>query len=311
MLYLSLRQLEYIRAVHQTGSLTEAARLLNVSQPAISVAISAVETRLGQQVFHRAKGARATLTPFGRAYVAEVDALLSHAGALEDPRRQSARQMARLVIGCFDDLAPQLLAPVLHHLRTALPGLDIRVRAADFATLATGVATGEIDLALTYDLGLDAGVDRITLFEKHAYAFLAQDDPLADLAHVTLADIAARPLVLFEEGVSIRHMLHLFAALGLRPHVAHRVRSLELMRSLAANGEGVGISYTCPPGDQSYDGKRLHSRAIMDQSAAEKVILAVPAGLGLAPRAEIIATIRAMDWAKIIPPNTTASGGTE
>lgn len=311
MLYLSLRQLEYIRAVHQTGSLTEAARLLNVSQPAISVAISAVETRLGQQVFHRAKGARATLTPFGRAYVAEVDALLSHAEALEDPRRQSARQMARLVIGCFDDLAPQLLAPVLHHLRTALPGLDIRVRAADFATLATGVATGEIDLALTYDLGLDAGVDRITLFEKHPYAFLAQDDPLADLAHVTLADIAARPLVLFEEGVSIRHMLHLFAALGLRPHVAHRVRSLELMRSLAANGEGVGISYTCPPGDQSYDGKRLHSRAIMDQSAAEKVILAVPAGLGLAPRAEIIATIRAMDWAKIIPPNTTASGGTE
>ena len=47
MLYISLRQYEYIVAVAEAGSLTRAAEHLNVSQPSLSVAITRVEERLG------------------------------------------------------------------------------------------------------------------------------------------------------------------------------------------------------------------------------------------------------------------------
>ena len=67
------------------------------------------------------------------------------------------------------------------------------------------------------------------------------------------------------------------------------------MRSLAANGEGVGISYTNPPGKFSYDGKPVHTARISDKEAVEPIILARSA---LEPPAlevrDIIATLKKM-----------------
>lgn len=81
-------------------------------------------------------------------------------------------------------------------------------------------------------------------------------------------------MILFDELLSNRHALQLFRGRGLSPLVAHRVRSLEIMRSLAANGEGVGISYTRPPGSLVYDGAKVATVAIGDPAAREPVILA-------------------------------------
>ncbi|MDO9638872.1 MAG: hypothetical protein Q7J44_10045 [Pseudotabrizicola sp.] len=53
-----------------------------------------------------------------------------------------------------------------------------------------------------------------------------------------------------------------------------RMRSLEIMRSLAANGEGVGICYTRPPGSLAYDEAKVATVAISDPAAREPVILA-------------------------------------
>ena len=51
MLYITLRQLEYVVAVARAGSLSEAAKTLGVSQPSLSVAITQVEDRLGLKLF--------------------------------------------------------------------------------------------------------------------------------------------------------------------------------------------------------------------------------------------------------------------
>lgn len=55
------------------------------------------------------------------------------------------------------------------------------------------------------------------------------------------------------------------------------------MRSLAANGEGVGISYTLPPGDLSYDGAQVAAVSISDPVALEPVILARTGGMAETP----------------------------
>jgi len=65
VLYLSLRQLEYVVAVAHAGSLALAAQQVNVSQPALSVAVTHVETHLGRMLFLRRKGVPVTLTGFG------------------------------------------------------------------------------------------------------------------------------------------------------------------------------------------------------------------------------------------------------
>lgn len=69
---MNLRQIEVFRAVMLAGSVTDAARLLHVSQPGISRMLSHVELQLGLRLFERRKG-RLLATPEAQALFAEVE----------------------------------------------------------------------------------------------------------------------------------------------------------------------------------------------------------------------------------------------
>ncbi|MCE8525525.1 LysR family transcriptional regulator [Ruegeria pomeroyi] len=272
MLYLSLRQYEYVCAVGRHGSLSAAAAALNVSQPALSAALAKIETHLGQPLFIRRRGSAMAVTPAGRDFIVAAEALLSDAARIEDPAhpRPAKRQ---LHLGCFTDLAPFLLAPALHALRRALPDVTVSTRADGFEALISALLKGQIDLALTYDLGLDAGFHRQPLYRSHPQALMSPDHPLALGADPDLKALTGHPLILSDEGLSAQHMLGLFRRHGLSPLVAHRAATLELLRSLAAHGEGVGISYAAPAYATSYDGRPLLSRPIVGTDLTESVIL--------------------------------------
>ncbi|KIC20233.1 LysR family transcriptional regulator [Leisingera sp. ANG-Vp] len=278
MLYLTLRHYEYICAVARHGSLSAAAEAVHVSQPALSAALSRIEDHLGHPLFLRRRGAALALTPQGRLFAEKAQALLEQAAQLEDPKGAGAGQQ-QLVLACFADLAPFLLAPALKALREALPDVEISHRACGFEPLIAALTGGEADLAITYDLGLDAGFSRAELGRYVPHALVPPEHPLAKRSGITLEELTQYPLVLSQEGMSLQHMLGLFKTHGLVPRIAHRADSLELLRSLAANGEGVGISYSLPPGGMSYDGKPLRAVPVTDPAASEPVILAAHAQL--------------------------------
>ncbi|NRB16005.1 MAG: LysR family transcriptional regulator [Rhodobacteraceae bacterium] len=272
MLYLTLRHYEYAVEVARQGSLTAAAGILNVSQPALSTALTRIEDHLGQKLFLRRRGASLVLTPQGREFAARAQKLLDQAAALETPNMTSPG-LQRLSLGCFADLAPFLLAPALKILRRALPNVQIDFHADHFEPLISALTKSEIDLALSYDLGLDSSFYRHELGRVAPHALMAPDHPLASQTSLSLATLAAHPLILSQEGLSVQHMLALFKSKGLVPRVARRAASLELLRSLAANGEGIGISYSLPPGRLSYDGRPLITVPVSDPQAEEPIVL--------------------------------------
>ena len=272
MLYLTLRHYEYVTAIAHHGSLSGAATALNVSQPALSAALSRIEAHLGRVLFLRRKGAPLELTPQGRDFVTGAEALLVQAAQLE--RAGAAVQAAQhLTIGCFSDLAPFLLPRALAALRATLPQVRLDIIEGHFEDLITALRAGSCDLALTYDLGLDSSFTRQDLHHITPMALMPPDHPLAAQEDISLAELARAPLILSREGLSIAHMMRLFKTLGLVPEVAHRAASLELLRSLAARGEGIGLAYSLPPGDLTYDGMPLVARPIRDAHAREPVVL--------------------------------------
>jgi DNA-binding transcriptional LysR family regulator len=276
MLYLTLRQFEYISAVGRFGSLSGAAAQLNVSQPSLSVAITQVEQRLARKLFVRRRGAPVELTDFGRDYLAKVEDILSQARLLDDPAHSRHATVGRLTLGLSEDLAPLHIGRLLDAVRSKLPGAEVRYRIADFETLARDMLQSRIDIAVTFDLGLDASFLRRPLTSVQPHALMRIDDPLAGLKEVSLKDLGQRALILFEEGLSVRHVLGLFRRIGAEPIVHHRVRALEVMRSLAAHGEGIGIAYSGPLGGSAYDGEPLASVPIIEDFAWEPIILACP-----------------------------------
>ncbi|WP_171232635.1 LysR substrate-binding domain-containing protein [Ruegeria sp. HKCCA4812] len=273
MLYISLRQYEYICAVGRHGSLSAAAQHLNVSQPALSTALTRVEAHLGYPLFVRRRGAAMALTPQGRTFIDQAEVLLKNAARIETSVT-SAPGTSRLRLGCFTDLAPFLLAPALQLLRDTFTDINLTYVAGSFEGLLNGLMDGQIDIAITYDLTMDAGFARTKLFDSRPKALMSPDHPLATTTEATLAALEGYPLILSSEGLSAQHILGLFRQNGLRPTVAHRAASLEIQRSLAAHGEGIGISYTSPPSSVSYDNKHLVSVPIANPDTAESVVLA-------------------------------------
>lgn len=271
MLNVTLRQLEYATATARCGGVTAAAEALSVSQPALSVALAQLEATLGQPLFLRRPGGRIMPTAFGRTWLAEAQAQLDALTRLLSGEMPAAP----VRLACFEDLAPTLLAPLLRRIAAAAPDLQVDPAILPFEALNEGLRSGRIDLAITWDLGLDATCDKTVLRQTTPHAVIAADHPLAAQAKrgTTLAAVAEHPLILADQGLSLGHMRALFTARGLPFTVAHRTASLELLRSFAANGLGVGLSYTRPWGRRSQDGAALATVAITD-AGSEPVILA-------------------------------------
>jgi len=269
MLYITLRQYEYIVAVADAKSLTQAAAILNVSQPSLSVAITRVEHRLAGPVFARGKGASIKVTPYGHGIVQRAREIL----ALADKTERKVEDAPNFVLGCFEDIAPWHLAPALARLQDAFPSVTFQGHEGRFSDLARDLAEGRIDLAISYDIGFGKDFKRKKIRKISPVAFLSVTHPLATRSSIELEELTPYPMILFSEDLSEGFMLSLFERLKLSPIVGQKVLSLEMMRSLAAHDAGVGISYSCPPNNTSYDGKPLVTMPIATPDATTDIQL--------------------------------------
>jgi DNA-binding transcriptional LysR family regulator len=288
MIAATIRQLEYATATARFGGVTAAAEALHISQPALSVALAQLEATLGQPLFLRRPGGRITPTAFGRGWLAEAQLQLDALTRLMSGETPAAP----VRLACFEDLAPTLLAPLLRKLAELAPEITIEPAVLSFESIAEGLRQGRIDIAITWDLGLDATCDRTVLMQVAPHAVTAIDHPLVRVAKrgLTLQALSDHPLILADQGLSLGHMRALFTTRGLPFKIAHRTATLDLMRSFAANGFGVGLSYTRPYGRRSHDGARLATLPLTD-AGTEAVILARMAGNALHPPAARLAEL--------------------
>jgi DNA-binding transcriptional LysR family regulator len=270
---LTLVQLRYLVTVARHGSVTAAAKALNVSQPSISVAIDNVEKGFGQKLFVRQRGSGISPTSFGRAAVAKAKQVLAEADELAGLGSRTSAIGGELVLGCFEDLAPYFAPALIRSFSERCPAVEIVVRDETFETLGRRIRDSAVDLGLTYDLGLPTHFARILLHELRPHALLPAEHPLASRATVSLADLAAYPLITTDQPQSWQHMLDLFLSRGLSPVADVTTSSFELQRSMVANGFGVAVSYTRPHGDRSYDGLPLVCKTLSDPLPMQRIIL--------------------------------------
>lgn len=242
---LTLTQLRYLVAVARHGSVTGAAKTLNISQPSISVAIDAIEKDFGQKLFVRQRGSGVSLTSFGRIVVAKAKQVLTEADELMSLSSGSSVVGGELVLGCFEDLAPYFAPGLIRAFSERHPSVAVIVRDETFETLGRRLADAAIDLGLSYDLGLPSHFARILLHELRPHALLPAGHKLADRLEVSLADLAAYPLITTDQPQSWQHMLDLFCgAVSHRWPIGRRVRS----NSSAAWWRTVLVSRSATPG---------------------------------------------------------------
>ena len=182
MLYISLRQYEYVCAVGRHGSLSAAAQHLNVSQPALSTALTRVEEHLGVPTVHSPPGCGHGPDPAGSyGLLRQAEVFAERRCANRNLRITSAPgNPPRNSHWAASQTSPRSYWP--------LPCIILRVAftkcqrfptcRASFEGLLNGLIDGQIDIAITYDLTMDAGFTRTKLFDSRPKALMPLDHPL-------------------------------------------------------------------------------------------------------------------------------------
>lgn len=254
----TLRQIEYFVAAVDAGTITEAALTIPVAQSSVSSAVAQLEAALGVQLFVRHHAQGISLTPEGRQFVERARALLREADELERFASDlTAEVKGTLNLGCLVTLAPLVAPQLCKRFRDRHPAVNVEMTEAGQSQLVSGLQSGQLSVALTYDLELDPGISFTPLATLPPVAIFAADHPLAANSTVTIQELVEEPLVLLDLPLSSDYFRRLFSDLGLKPTVAHRSMHPEVIRTMVANGFGYSIVNARPSIAVSLDGRPL------------------------------------------------------
>ncbi|MES2934058.1 MAG: CysB family HTH-type transcriptional regulator [Pseudomonadota bacterium] len=242
---MNFQQLRSIREAARCGyNLTEVANVLFTSQPGVSRQIRELEDELGVEIFER-NGKRLTgLTNPGKGILKIVDRLLIEAENLTQASKEYAGQTnGTLTIATTHTQARYVLPQVVQSFRQAFPEVRIALQQSSPEHIADWVLSGKTDIGIATE-GLSAFPDLVS-FPCYRWAHLIvapEGHPLLQKLPVSLADLAAYPLITYDVGFTGRgHIDAAFAKEGLTPDIALTAMDSDVIKQYVSLGMGVGL----------------------------------------------------------------------
>ena len=250
----TLRQLRTFLAVVEAGSISTAARSLNLTQPAASQQLRELERVLRVRLLERAAGkvqptaaGASLLEPARRAQAAIDDAVAAVA-------THRSGDIGRVRVGTGATACIYLLPSILSAVKRTMPGLEVVIATGNSADMARHVETGELDVALvTLPVAPSRALSVTRLLTDPLVALLptalARDAP-----SLSAVQIARLPLILYEAGGTTRAIIDAwFRGAGVVPSPIMQLDSIETIKVLVSGGLGASIMpamalATQPPG---------------------------------------------------------------
>lgn len=239
---LDLVQLRSFVAVATELHFGRAAIRLNMTQPPLSRQIRLLEEQVGAQLFERSSQ-RVTLTPAGRAFLPQAQALLSHAGAIEASMRQGEAGVEGTVrLGFFGTAAFQLLPRIMAAAARHFPRIAFQLREMNAVGQMNAFSFGELDLGIVRPIEHPPGLDVQVLMHERMLLALPHGHAMAR-GTLRLAALTNQPFIGFSTDAPYLHQFQqtLFQTLGIRPNELHRLAHSPAILSLVRAGLGLAI----------------------------------------------------------------------
>ncbi|PSN14935.1 LysR family transcriptional regulator [filamentous cyanobacterium CCT1] len=244
---MEIYQLKVFLEVARCLSFTEAADMLNLTQPAVSAKIKCLESELETPLFRRL-GRRIELTQVGEYLLEEGPSLVDLEGRLVAEIEEIKQgKFSTLKIGCMPDALSNWLPSVLYEYRRVYP--DVQTKCFQFdaiETLYRAIKTGEVDLGVS-DLSFSAfdEILGLAIGSVHYSLVVSSSHQLAQRPWLSLKELTEQAWALPPEGVPGRIVLQKrMQELGLNlTDFAHVeiVDAASLMRTYLLQGHYLGF----------------------------------------------------------------------
>ncbi len=224
----------------QTGSISGAARLLNVSQPNVSRVLNHAEQQLGFALFER-RTQGMIVTAEGRRLLPEVEDLYQRLQAITQLTEQLRHGEGQTVrVGAAHAFGQMVLAPALVTWRQQAASVSVELVTEHFSTLCRGILDNQLDFALVFGQQADANLLAEPLFQSSMVALLPLAHPHNE--PVTLEWLCANNLLMMQNQDPLGRVLHrALRDKGLNPGVSLSIKTYSVIADMVLAGGGVGI----------------------------------------------------------------------
>lgn len=238
----TLKQLQYLVALHEHGHFGNAAEACFVTQSTLSAGLRELESLLGLTLVERTRRV-VRFTPVGERIAGQARRVLAEAEVLADLARAAGKPLSgELRMGVIPTIAPFLLPRLLPRLRADWPDLKLYLREEVTTQACDSLARGRLDcvlLALPYRCG---DVEAADLFDDRLFLAVPEREAEGVAAAVLPGEIDEKRLLLLEDGHCLKD--HALAACN-RPELGAEAAmlgtSLHTLVQMVDNGLGVTL----------------------------------------------------------------------
>ena len=242
---INLRQVEVFYAIMRAGSITEAARVLNVTQPAVSAALKQLEARLRMKLFDRV-GGRLRPTPEARALLPDVAEIFGRLGAVERFSADLAGGARGVItVAATQPLCDGFVAKAVATFVSRRPGVKVSLISLASPMVLDRVANREVDLGVCYEPIVSRAVHVETLGHSDIGCILPTRHALARRKSIRVRDLAPFPVVTYLPQTLLRpHIDRAFSDKSSAPRLSVETSTSATAIMLALHGAGIAIVET-------------------------------------------------------------------
>lgn len=262
---MKLQQLRYIWEVaHHDLNVSATAQSLYTSQPGISKQIRLLEDELGVEIFSRSGKHLTRVTPAGEAIIEMAGEILRKSQNIKQVAEEfSNERVGSLSIATTHTQARYVLPSVIGDFKAQFPDVSLHMNQGTPIQIAEMAASGEVDFAIATE-GMDHFHDLVSMpcYRWNRSVVVPKSHPLASVEKLSLAELAAEPLVTYVFGFTGRSKLdEAFLEEGYEPQVVFTATDTDVIKTYVRLGLGVGIIAS-----MAYDPEIDSDLAVLDAS---------------------------------------------
>ncbi|MCC2673166.1 MAG: LysR family transcriptional regulator [Ramlibacter sp.] len=273
---MDLRRIRHFVVLAETLNYRRAAERLHMAQPPLTVSIQKLESELGTRLFERGS-AGVTLTPSGRAVLAEARKLLFHGGQLQAVARDVVEGTGGVLrVGFVGTTTYGMLQRLLPQFRAEYPGVNLVLRESTSVAILEQLEDHALDIGLVRTPLLRPTRAALIQLESDQFVVaLPRGHELAQRGPLRLSELAAESFVMYSAtaaaGLQSAAMLACQSA-GFVPKVSQEAVQVQTLLALVESGTGVAL---VPSVMQRYGSEKLLYRPLQDLPRSSDVGLAL------------------------------------
>lgn len=286
---MDVKQLKALVTVAEVGSVTRAAELLHLVQPAVTRQIRTLEQDLGVALFERTRQGMHP-TDAGAIMVQRARRALNELERARAEVQPAPGVVTGIVtVGLLESTSDLLAEPLVSAVARKHPGVELRLLTGYSGHLQQWLDDGDLDLSLLYHLDSTPSLYARPLVRERLWAVAAASAGLEAGRPVPFAEAAGHPMVMPASGHALRRLIDAAAVRsGAVPEVAVQTNSMRVQKQLVMAGHGWTVLPGVGIADDVAQGT-LSAAPLCEPDVRRSIVLGTPRVARTPPAVEVVA----------------------